>query len=328
MTRAADAFWGDARTQVSERTSERILALGREFLAAFDAIDRIELRHIRALPLSVSTITFTAQLSTSHVDLADVGLGMRILQDLRGDAVVADDDDNNDDDDNDDDTYFVLGPEYGPEADDPAAPPPRKRRKKFHNQLPIRTPAGKAIKLFPNGKIHVTGCASPIEFLYLVVQLCRFLPDVSSSVPADLRLDSLNVELINVNFLVCAPGGAAVKLRPNRLRAELARRGLIVDFETERHPGVKVPVRDAAGAKIATVMVFQTGSVQVCGAKRPEHLAQALRGVCGHIDAVVGELGAEVCVPAPPREQRTTTSKHPFAIVDGYPTTLLNPCVC
>ena len=286
-----------------------MLDLGREFLDAFDAIDRIELRHVRMLPLSVSTITFTGQLSVARVDLDDVGLGMQILQDVSADP------------------EFVIGSEFHEPTDAPDAPA-TKRRKKFHNQLPIRTPAGKAIKLFPNGKIHVTGCPSPIEFLDVAVRLCEFLPGVCT-LPgggAAVRLEHLNVELINVNFLLCTPGGDAVRLRPNRLRAELSRRGVVVDFETERHPGVKVPVRDDDGAKIATVMIFQTGSVQVCGAKRPAHLARALVDVCSRLDDVVGELGHEVCAPAPAREQRTTTSKHPFAIVDGYPCTLFNPC--
>ena len=296
----------------------RLLDLSAAFLAAFDRVQRASdcLRHVRPLPLSLSTITFTGTLDTSAVDLEDVAMGMEIG--------AADDD------------PFVLGAHGGCDdggdgggGDGGGGEPAKRggagckrRRKKFHNQLPLVTRAGKAVKLFHNGSIHVTGCASPIEFLGIVADLCAFLPTVCA-MPRP-RLEAFDTQMINANFLLCAPGGDHVKLRPKRLRAELSRGAAQADFETERHPGVKLTVT-AAGAKVATVMVFQTGSVQISGAKHPAHIATAYEECTARLDAIVGELGADVLVPAP-KETRTTTAKQAFALTRGYPATLYNPC--
>lgn len=279
----------------------RLLDLSAAFLAAFDRVQRVNdrLRHIRPLPLSLSTITFTGMLDTTAVDLDDVAMGMEIG--------AAEED------------PFVLGVHGGGDDDKR-----RRKRKKFHNQLPLVTRAGKAVKLFHNGSIHVTGCASPIEFLGLVDELCGFLPTVCS-MPRRPRLQSFDAQMINANFLVCCPAGHHVKLRPKRLRAELSRSHPPADFETERHPGVKLAVRGGDGGKVATVMVFQTGSVQISGAKHPSHIAAAYEDACTRLDGIVGELGQDVLVAAP-RETRTTTAKQGFGITRGYPATLYNPC--
>jgi hypothetical protein len=143
--------------------------------------------------------------------------------------------------------------------------------------------------------------------------------------PRRPSLASFDTQMINANFLVCCPAGHHVKLRPKRLRAELSRSHLPADFETERHPGVKLVVCDDSGGKVATVMVFQTGSVQISGAKHPSHIAAAYADACTRLDAIVGELGTDVLVPAP-SETRTTTAKQAFGITRGYPATLYNPC--
>ena len=289
---------------------QRLLDLSAAFLAAFDRVQRATdtLRCIRPLPLSLSTITFTGTLDAKAVDLEDVAMGMEIG--------AAEDD------------PFVLGVNGcgggGDDDDGPGQGHKRRRRKKFHNQLPLVARSGKAVKLFHNGSIHITGCASPIEFLAIVADLCGFLPTVCS-MPRP-RLEAFDTQMINANFLLCAPGGDHVKLRPKRLRAELSRGAAQADFETERHPGVKLTVCGGDGGKVATVMVFQTGSVQISGAKHPSHIAAAYEDTCARLDAIVGELGTEVLVPAP-GETRTTTAKQAFGITRGYPATLYNPCV-
>lgn len=290
--------------------------LGRAFLAAFETADCInrELTHIRPLPLSVSTITFTGSLNVSAIDLSDVALGLRIG------AMAAEAD-----------TPFRLGRIGGnddnsdEDNDAPARPAKKrgKRKQKFQNQLPLVTPAGKAVKLFHNGSIHVTGCGSAVEFLAVVESLCAFLPSVASLPP--LRLDAFDTQMINMNFLITNHEGQHIRLRPKRLRAALSEDRGPVDFETERHPGIKLTVREA-GAKVATVMLFQTGSVQVSGAKRPEHVALAYRDAVTRLDAAVASLGSDVCVAAP-TELRTTTARQMFYIQDGYPATLFNACL-
>ncbi len=292
----------------SPEVERAVARAGTDFLRAFDAVGCVVTQNIRVLPLTLTTITFTGKLSVQAMDIDAVKLGMLIYDELRGDGPP---------------TGFLLA------EDRPRA---RRARKDFHNQLPLVTPAGKAVKLFSNGKIHVTGCSSPIEFLDIVAKLCAFLPTVTRQGGAGddagdaITLEKFDIEMINASFLLCSRAGRHVGLRPNRLSAEL-KLDTVADFETERHPGVKLAVRGDDGAKVATVMIFQTGSVQICGAKRPEHVARAYAETCRRIDDIVGRLGADVCVECDAKQLRTTTSKHPFQLVDGYPTSLYNACM-
>jgi TATA-box binding protein (TBP) (component of TFIID and TFIIIB) len=291
---------------------EHLVRVADDFLCAFDATSDVVTRHIGVHPLSVNTITFLGKLDVGVIDLATVELGMMLYDALR--AV-----------EHQPGSGFLLRSEK-PGGDTKKRQ--RRPRKDFHNQLPLVTPAGKAVKLFSNGKIHVTGCTSPIEFLDIAAQLCAFLPIVLAGVD-HVSLEWFDIEMINAGFLLCSVDRRRhIRLKPNRLSAELkTAANVTVDFETERHPGVKLVVLDDNGAKAGAVMIFQTGSVQICGVKEPAHLARAYRQACTHIDDIVGKLGEEVCLECDARQLRTTTSKHPFRLVAGYPTSLYNACM-
>lgn len=285
-----------------------LVQVANDFLDAFDSTNEVVTHHVGARPLTINTITFLGKLDVDAIDLALVELGMMLHEELRDPA--------------DQPCGFSLRHDDGRDKKRP-----RRDRKDFHNQLPLVTPAGKAIKLFSNGKIHVTGCTSPIEFVDIATRLCAFLPTVVANVD-EVSLQWFDIEMINTGFLLCSPDRQRnVRLRPNRLSAELKRADVVVDFETERHPAVKLTVLDDVGAKAGAIMIFQTGSVQICGVKDPRHLSRAYRQVCSHVDSIVGRLGAEVCVECDAKQLRTTTSKHPLCLIQGYPSSLYNACL-
>lgn len=275
-------------------------------MSAFDACHAASecLRSFRPLPLSVSTITFTGTLNVKRIDLAQLALGMEIGEE--------------------EDDPFRLGCVGSGGGGDEN---PRKRKpRRFHNQLPLVTPGGKAVKVFHNGSIHVTGCASPVEFLDVVSRLCAFMPTVCQ-LDAPPRLEDFDAQMINANFVMMSAEGCHVRLRPKRLRAELsALAACPADFETERHPGIKLVVCDDAGTKVATVMVFQTGSVQISGAKKPAHVAKAFADVCRYLETIILSKKHDIMVRTP-TEVRTTTARQAFHLVLGYPATLYNACL-
>jgi TATA-box binding protein (TBP) (component of TFIID and TFIIIB) len=288
----------------SEAVEKAVSDTAIEFLDAFSAVSEVTTTHILAMPLTLTTITFVGELSARSIDLEAVEMGMMLCDGLQQESIG----------------FALTGG-----AKDGGARKPKRQKKDFHNQLPLVTPGGKGVKLFSNGKVHVTGCSSPVQFLDIVAQLCTLLPSLVDL--GDLRLEVFHIEMINAGFSVCSTNGHHVSLRPNRLTEELKKMDIVADFETERHPGVKVAIRDEDGKKVGTVMIFRTGSVQICGVKHPRHLARAFVHTCTNIDAIVRDLGEAVCVECDPRQLRTTTSKHPFHIVEGYPTSLFNACI-
>lgn len=284
--------------------SQTLEAFGRGFLDCFSRVaaanDRV--RHVDVLPMSVSTITFTAKFNVPALPVDAMRLALELAQE--------------------------MDEPMGFELDCDLAKRRRKKRRKddgsggeqdcskrFRCQLPLKR-NGKSVKLFQNGSVQSTGCASPLEFLDLMDELVRF---VKHAADVDVAVVDFQINLINTLFSVVQRGsrepvsvapGAFMRRLPPDCRAE---------FDPERHPAVRIPLlRD--GAKVATVSVFQTGCVSIMGARGPEHVAAAYEMIVDALDRAV----PEVCAPA--TAVRTTTAKKALCLVHGYPFSLFSCC--
>lgn len=268
-------------------------ALGRGFLAMFGRINSVPLRHIAPLPLNVSTITFTGVLSEKSLAVEDMRLAAEICQEM-GEPVAG----------------FSVDCDLLK----------RKRRpdneaRRFRYQLPLKR-NGKSLKLFHNGSVHATGCTSPAEFLDMIDALAEF---VRHTAGVDVALESFDIQLINALFLVTCPRTRRpLTVSPSAFLRACPQRA---DFDTERHPSVKLQCH-VDGKKVATVCVFQTGSVSIMGAKTPGAVAHAYDTVCRALD----ECAQAACKPDV-AAMRTTTAKHPLTLVDGYPFAAYFACV-
>ena len=271
------------------------------FLDCFRRINAVPLRHIATLPMSLSTITFTGTLSQQGVPVDQMRLSVELAEEM-GEAYE-----------------FTLDCDEAKAAAAAAAAPKRKRdgSKRFRYQLPLKR-NGKSLKLFHNGSVHATGCTSPLEFLDMMDALQRFIAETSD---AQVWLVDFDIQLINTLFLVVDPlSGRPLTIAPGALLKHLSAQQR-ADFDTERHPSVKIPLL-LDDAKAATVCVFQTGSISIMGAKRPEHVAAAYEMVCAALD----ECAPSVCAPDPAVAMRTTTAKQTLNLVDGYPFNLHACC--
>lgn len=284
----------------------KLEAMGESFRRAFSRVNVAAERatRIAPLPLSLSTITFTGTLNVATLPVED----MRMTAELE--AALCDDE-----------AEFRVDCDLEKRHKRPrTARPPGKR---FRYQLPL-TRRGKSLKLFHNGSVHATGCTSPLEFLEMASELEAFVESVGG--PAGVSLVDFDIQLINTLFVVTDPlSGTPLTISPGALARHLnggdAPRA---DFDTERHPSVKIPIHvPGADKKVATVCVFQTGSVSIMGAKSPDHVALAFETVCAALD----ECAAEVCTADPRASVRTTTAKHPLVLCDGYPFNLHACCV-
>ena len=190
---------------------------------------------------------------------------------------------------------------------------PEKRR--FRNQASLRH-GGKSAKIFYNGSLHVTGCASPKDFVDVAVAVAKF---VHAATGITLKPKSVGIQMINAGTtIVDKTTGFPLCFPPRTLSAEAVAAGFVADFDSERHPGVKLPVFDN-GVKVATVCVFQTGSVSIIGARTPRYLAMAFENMANVIETCV-YLGQ------PAKAMRTTTSKKRLDFSHGYPAAAYDTC--
>lgn len=271
---------------------EALGRFGREFLECFERVNRANeaLRNVTTLPMSLSTITCTGVLSRAELPVDDMRLAAELVAELGGEA------------------------EFEVDCDEAKY----NKSKRFRYQLPLKR-NGKSLKLFYNGSVHATGCTSPLEFLDMVDCLSGFMRQMGN---LEAWLVSFDIQLINTLFLVAHPGTKKpMTIAPGALLRILGRGQQPAEFDTERHPSVKIPLL-LDGAKVATVCVFQTGSVSIMGAKRPSHVAAAYEMVVAHIDA----HAAQLCLPDAAARMRTTTAKQGLVLVQGYPFNLFSCC--
>lgn len=252
------------------------------------------LQHIATMPLSLSTMTFTGTWDKGGLPVDDMRLACELAEELGSPL------------------------EFLVDCDST-----KRRRadanvnKRFRYQLPLKR-RGKSIKLFHNGSVHATGCTSPLEFLEMMDALRQFMHETAQ---VDAQLVGFDIQLINTLFLTVCPGdGSPMTIAPNALLRHLGA-DKRADFDTERHPSVKIPIFEG-DVKVATVCVFQTGSISIMGAKKPEHVAKAFEEVTRALDACADK----VCARDRTAKMRTTTAKHAMALVEGYPFNLYACC--
>jgi hypothetical protein len=249
--------------------------------------------HIKPLPATISTITFTGRLSDERIRVEDIRLAAELAAEMSAE----------------------LGGCL-PEFDINATRVLTASRDGIRHQLPLQR-RGKSVKLFHNGSVHATGCASPLEFLEVMEALSAFVLDNGNQ---SVSLVDFDIRLINALFVVTCPRtGRPLTVAPGAFASTLPTQA---DFDTERHPSVKIPIMEGPD-KVATVCVFQTGSVSIMGARSPRHVAAAYAAVCEYLDAAA----PTVCAPDASRTMRTTTARQPMCMAEGYPFAATSCCM-
>jgi hypothetical protein len=282
---------------------------GLEFRAAFDAMNEAmaACKHVRPLPVVVPTITFTGKFDRTFLPVEAMRLAAELAEELEepmGFTLVR-----------------PVGSTGAGGVDGPSAKKAKKRRvakdatKTFRCQVSLDK-GGKSIKLFHNGSVHVAGCGCPLEFLALMEALHEFVHDTAGM---ETRLQSFNIHMVNAMFtLTCPRTGRPMTVAPRALMQRLPVRA---DMDSENNPSVKIP-HIVDGEKVATAFVFQTGNINILGAKRPSHMASCVTALCAMLD----EAAPHVCAPSAV-VMRTTTSKQSLHLSDGYPFSLLACCM-
>lgn len=155
---------------------------------------------------------------------------------------------------------------------------PRKRKREFDNQTTVRH-GSKSVKLFRNGRVHVTGCKSLADFQAAVADVCAALSDagVRTSDGQPMRFDRVTVHMMNVTF----DAGSRLRLRP--LRDALTALGHAVRYDADVYPGLNAKLCTGDGRRV-TALVFGSGKVILTGACGPADLDRAHRELVGAID--------------------------------------------
>jgi TATA-box binding protein (TBP) (component of TFIID and TFIIIB) len=153
--------------------------------------------------------------------------------------------------------------------------------KTFQNQVSLKgedpvTGSRYCVKLFKNGRMHVTGCKSvPRALLVAEEVLGRLYPGVEQT------LSGIDIEMLNMDFQVNTP------LHLPKLMEAFDADGVVTCYKPMNYPGAKLQLG------YCTVLCFSSGSVIVTGAR---NIRSAMRGF-DVFRRVLGESGDATLMP-------------------------------
>ena len=128
-----------------------------------------------------------------------------------------------------------------------------KLKKIFFNQISIsyKDFSKKAIKIFPNGKIHITGLASLHDFENTCEMIITWLNTYLDN-GFIIRDDSVNVVMTNGTFNICEP----IKLRHLINMLSINDYVKNIRYNPEKYPAVNIKMKNGT-----SVFIFRTGKL-------------------------------------------------------------------
>ncbi len=149
----------------------------------------------------------------------------------------------------------------------------------FYNQLTLESSdygySKKSVKLFPNGRIHITGCYDLKDCYLVTLQIRTLLRKVMEDVSIDI-CDRKNV-MINVNFSI------NYTLNLQNVITIMRNNGCAVSFNPEVYSAVKIKFKPDEHMKQVTASIFSSGCVLITGAVNLEEIAKAYNFLITHL---------------------------------------------
>ena len=140
------------------------------------------------------------------------------------------------------------------------------------------------IKLFSNGKLHITGPVTAIDSLDAVDKICTILDDIFEKKKNTFKLCDFRVQMVNSNF--------NIERKPFFTKAEIHKLLRDHDLEAwipEEHPAVrlklKIEERNNLRDKV-TVLIFESGAIIITGLKSGDELLFSFKKI---LDIINGE---------------------------------------
>lgn len=143
------------------------------------------------------------------------------------------------------------------------------KNKSFYNSVTIRykdteTRKGRAIKVFRNGNLHVTGYTRVEDAEATGGQILGMFEGYE-------RMEEVKIQMMNTCFRI------DTEFNMMELFEEFRQSQHIIKYDTERHAGLQIKM--VCGDRKITVIVFRTGSVLITGVRSMEELEYGHREI-------------------------------------------------
>jgi len=141
-----------------------------------------------------------------------------------------------------------------------------KKKKTFFNQASIHytTHTTKCIKVFSNGRLHITGVTSMTEAAEVCELTCNILNKTIGAVVGEGAVESVDLKIcmINTNFSI-NHGIDIIKLRSILQSTD----NYTCSYTPDTYPGLKIKYTHQKSSNISSMFIFSSGQVVITGVK-------------------------------------------------------------
>jgi hypothetical protein len=141
----------------------------------------------------------------------------------------------------------------------------------FNNSLTLSKDVGetkkRSVKLFPNGKIHVTGSSTPMEGLEIIQEIQKIVDEVFPETKNN-PVSPMEIQMINATFRLPHGIDQMALLDLYKKHKKFVKKP---SYSPETYSAVKAKMFNM------TVSVFKTGSIVMSGAKNFKDIAMAYK---------------------------------------------------
>lgn len=143
--------------------------------------------------------------------------------------------------------------------------------KRFLNSVQLKNKAGKGIKLFSNGKIHITGCKSLLEAYNTASAVVE---DINFSLFTEIQIQDFSIQMLNIILKV----DKSIKLQ-QFYEEYVHDESITVKYDPILYSGLIIKFAGEDQKSNCSLTYFSTGTIFCNGLKEPAHLAQAYQHI-------------------------------------------------
>lgn len=193
-----------------------------------------------------------------------------------------------------------------------------KKKKTFFNQASIhfKTHTTKCVKVFSNGRLHITGVTSMIEASDVCEFICQILNNTLGAVVGSGKVEAVDLKIcmINTNFAI-NHGLDIIKLKNIIQNTE----HYLCSYTPDTYPGLKIKYSHSKSLNKSSVFVFSSGQIVITGVK----LLTDILDVYNSLMNIISENFLDIHNPTITIKKKAKKNEYKF----GYELSLIQPCL-
>lgn len=193
-----------------------------------------------------------------------------------------------------------------------------KKKKTFFNQasLHFTTHTTKCVKVFSNGKLHITGVTSMIEAETVATFICSILNKTIGVVKGSKSIAATNLQICMINTNFSMNHGLHILALKNFLHSD----NIVCQYTPDTYPGLKIKFTHENKNK-TSIFIFSSGQIVITGAKQMSDIIEVytyLMDIMNDNFKIIFNNNISI--------KEKTKNKQIIKYKNGYPITLLDSC--